>query len=77
MAIRTSGFADATDAHRAEAGGEEVFSSMIATFVDTLGVVTVMVFVISVVAFVVYALMRPFTHVHYRHPSQKLWSPLD
>ena len=50
---------------------------MIATFADTLGVFTVMVFVISVVAFVVYALVRPFTHVHYHHPSDKLWSPLD
>jgi hypothetical protein len=50
---------------------------MIATFAETLGLLAVMVFVISAVAFAVYALVRPFTHVHYRHPSEKLWSPLD
>lgn len=50
---------------------------MIATLAETLGTLGVMVFVISVVAFAVYALVRPFTHVHYRHPSERLWRPLD
>lgn len=50
---------------------------MIATFTETIGTLVVMVFVISVLAFVVYAIVRPFTHVHYRHPSEKLWQPLD
>ena len=50
---------------------------MIATLEETIGTLAVMVFVISVVAFVVYALVRPFTHVHYRHPSERLWRPLD
>jgi len=50
---------------------------MIATFAETIGTLAVMVFVISVVAFVVYALVRPFTHLHYHHPSERLWRPLD
>ncbi len=35
----------------------------------------VFLFVISVLSFVGYALVRPFTHVHYRHRSG-LWSHL-
>ena len=50
---------------------------MIATFADTIGIFTVMLFVISVVAFAAYALVRPFTHLHYHHPSERLWRPLD
>jgi hypothetical protein len=50
---------------------------MIATFAETMGTVTVIVFVICVLAFVAYGLVRPFTHAHYRHPSEKLWQPLD
>jgi hypothetical protein len=77
VAIRTSGFADVVGARGVEADGEEVFSSMIATVAETIGTLAVMLFVISVVAFVVYALVRPFTHVHYHHPSERLWRPLD
>lgn len=50
---------------------------MIATFTGTIGTFAVMLFVISVVGFVAYALARPFTHVHYHHPSERLWRPLD
>ena len=42
-----------------------------------IGTVVVMVFVFAVLAFAAYALVRPFTHVHYRHPSDRLWRPLD
>ena len=50
---------------------------MIATFEATIGTFAVMLFVISVVAFAVYALVRPFTHLHYHHPTERLWRPLD
>ena len=50
---------------------------MIATFAVTIGTLGVMVFVLFVVAFAVYALVRPFTHLHYHHPSERLWRPLD
>ena len=36
----------------------------------------VMVFVVAVLAFVAYALVRPFTHVHYDRSSGRLWRPL-
>jgi hypothetical protein len=36
-----------------------------------------MIFVFATIAVVVYALVRPFTHVHYQHPSDRLWRPLD
>lgn len=37
----------------------------------------VMLFVAAVLVVAVYAVVRPFTHVHYRHPSRSLWRPLD
>ena len=42
-----------------------------------IGIVGTMIFVFATVAVVAYALVRPFTHVHYRHPSDRLWRPLD
>jgi hypothetical protein len=42
-----------------------------------IGTVGTMIFVFATVAVVAYALVRPFTHVHYRHPSDRLWRPLD
>jgi hypothetical protein len=42
-----------------------------------IGTVGTMIFVFVTVAVVAYALVRPFTHVHYRHPSDRLWRPLD
>ena len=42
-----------------------------------IAVLVVLLFVVPVVAFALYALIRPFTHSHYRHPSQRLWTPLD
>ena len=50
---------------------------MIATLAVTIGILAVMVFVISAVAVALYALVRPFTHLHYSHPSERLWRPLD
>jgi hypothetical protein len=34
-------------------------------------------FVIATIAWALYVLIRPATHVHYRHPADKLWRPLD
>jgi hypothetical protein len=42
-----------------------------------IGTFAVMVFTFAVLAVVAYALVRPFTHVHYHHPSDRLWRPLD
>ena len=50
---------------------------MIASFADAVGMVVVMAFVIATVGVVAYALVRPFTHVHYHHPGGKVFSPLD
>jgi hypothetical protein len=33
-------------------------------------------FVLFVLAVVAYALVRPFTHLGYRHPEERLWRPL-
>ena len=33
--------------------------------------------VFAILAFTAYAFVRPFTHVHYKHPKGKLWWPLD
>jgi hypothetical protein len=41
-----------------------------------LGTVIVIAFFVSVLAFVAYALLRPFTHVHYHRSGDKLWRPL-
>jgi hypothetical protein len=77
VAIRISGSTDAVDAEPRRDWRRGGVPSMIATFASTVGILAVMVFVISVVAFAVYALVRPFTHLHYHHPSEKLWRPLD
>ena len=50
---------------------------MIATFAVTIETLVALVFVLSVVAFAAYALVRPFTHTNYHHPSERLWRPLD
>jgi len=42
-----------------------------------LATIVVLLFVVAVLAVAGYALIRPWTHTHYRHPSGKLWSPLD
>ncbi|HUK98145.1 MAG TPA: hypothetical protein VLV46_10850 [Gaiellaceae bacterium] len=42
-----------------------------------IALIVVLLFVISVVAWAVYALVRPFTHTHYQHPDERLWRPLD
>ena len=39
--------------------------------------VVVMLFVVAVVVFAVYALVRPFTHFRYLHFDEQLWKPLD
>jgi hypothetical protein len=44
---------------------------------EMISEVVVLVFVVSVVAVALYAVVRPFTHVHYRHPHDRLWKPLD
>jgi hypothetical protein len=42
-----------------------------------IGLIVVLLFVVSVVAVAVYVVVRPFTHIHYQHPSERLWRPLD
>ena len=42
-----------------------------------IGEIVVVLFVVSVVAFTLYAIVRPFTHLHYHHTSDRLWRPLD
>jgi hypothetical protein len=42
-----------------------------------LPVTVALFFVVAILAVAAYALVRPWTHVHYRHPSEKLWRPLD
>lgn len=45
--------------------------------VEMLPTIVAMFFVVAVLVFAVYALVRSFTHTHYRHPSEKLWRPLN
>jgi hypothetical protein len=33
--------------------------------------------VTAILVFTAYALLRPFTHLRYRHPREQLWRPLD
>ena len=42
-----------------------------------LWVVVTFAFVFSVLGFVSYALVRPFTHFGYTHPQDRIWRPLD
>lgn len=42
-----------------------------------LPIIAAMSFVVAVLAVALYALVRPFTHTHYRHPSENLWRPLN
>jgi len=42
-----------------------------------LPLVVAMLFVVAILAVAVYALVRPWTHTHYEHPTGKLWKPLD
>jgi hypothetical protein len=42
-----------------------------------LPLVVTLLFVTAVLAIAVYALVRPWTHVHYQHNNEKLWRPLD
>lgn len=42
-----------------------------------IATIVALVFVVSVVAWGAYALIRPLTHTHYHHPSERLWRPLD
>ena len=50
---------------------------LIASTTSVVWIVVAFIFAIAVVGVVVYGLVRPFTHTHYRHPSDKLWKPLD
>ena len=43
-------------------------------YLMTIGTMFVVFAIIVVVA---YALIRPWTHTHYQHTSEKLWKPLD
>jgi len=39
--------------------------------------ILILLFAVSLAAWAVYVLVRPFTHIHYQHPSERLWKPLD
>jgi hypothetical protein len=42
-----------------------------------LWIVVSFAFTVTVLAIAGYALIRPFTHLGYRHPAGRLWNPLD
>ena len=43
-----------------------------------LPTIVALVFVVVILGWAAYALVRPWTHIHYHHdPNEKLWSPLD
>jgi hypothetical protein len=44
---------------------------------SVLSLIAVMAFVVCTLALAAFALVRPFTHVHYRHTDDRHWSPLD
>jgi hypothetical protein len=46
---------------------------MLAALHTVLATVVVVVFVVAVLAFAAYALVRPFTHVHYHRSGGRLW----
>lgn len=50
---------------------------MLADVGSVLSLIAVTAFVVCTLAFAAYALVRPFTHFHYRHTNAKLWRPLD
>lgn len=33
--------------------------------------------VVAILTSAAYAVVRPFTHFHYHHSSERLWRPLD
>jgi len=70
VAIRISSSPDANLPPQLQGLPNKEVGSMIET-------VAAMVFVVATLAVVAYALVRPFTHVHYQHPTDKLWRPLD
>ena len=39
--------------------------------------ILILLFAISLVVWAGYVVVRPFTHIHYQHPSERLWKPLD
>jgi hypothetical protein len=45
--------------------------------VPMFAVVIVCLVVAAILGYVLYALVRPFTHTHYVHPTARLWRPLD
>ena len=42
-----------------------------------LPLVAALLFVVVILAVTAYALIRPWTHIHYEHTDRKLWKPLD
>ena len=39
--------------------------------------IVILLGVVVIGVWALYALLRPFTHTHYRHTSERLWRPLD
>ena len=50
---------------------------MIGDAANVIGEVVVMMFVVAVLLWAAYVLIRPFTHFHYHHSSDRLWRPLN
>ena len=50
---------------------------LVASTATFVGTVTVIVFVVAVLGWAAYALIRPFTHKRYTHPTDQIFKPLD
>jgi hypothetical protein len=50
---------------------------LVASTTGFVGVAVAITFTLSVIGFTIYAIVRPFTHIHYRRQAGKLFDPLD
>jgi hypothetical protein len=50
---------------------------LIASTTAVISMIVVFAFVILTIGFAAYALVRPFTHTHYRRAKERVFQPLD
>jgi hypothetical protein len=50
---------------------------LIASTTSVAIMIVVLTFVIVTIGFTIYAIERPFTHIHYHRSKEKLFQPLD
>jgi hypothetical protein len=50
---------------------------LIASSTAVVSMIVVFTFVIFTIGFTIYAIVRPFTHIHYHRSKEKLFQPLD